>query len=69
MLKIKCQYCKKETDIRITNVAIIKQPNLLCEDIYVLQIHYTTFCRNCGEILVGMKRKEISIQEIINLCK
>ena len=69
MLKIKCQYCKKETDVKITNVVIIKQTNLLGEDIYVLQIYYTTFCRNCGELLVGIKRKEINIQEILNLCK
>lgn len=62
---VKCDNCKKETNRYTTMFFIDKHYNeLLQYDVYEVSLYYKTICKNCGDLIYGVMRKELSIKDI-----
>lgn len=67
-MKIKCNICKKETDVKIDKMEIIQYINHLVEkDEIMILVKYQTFCQHCGEYVFGVKRKILTYEKILKL--
>ena len=67
-MKIKCNKCGKELNIRIDNIEITHYKNqLLSQDELMINVRHQTFCNDCGELLYGVTRKCLTYEEILKL--
>lgn len=63
-----CSNCGKPVDIKTGQVEFIEMQNFInLENEYCIKLHYQTFCRNCGELVYGVQRKQLKIKDIINI--
>lgn len=62
---IKCDNCGKKILKYTTRFEIDKWHNpLLNCNMYTAKLYYHTICKNCGNLVVGVMRKELDIKDI-----
>ena len=67
-MKIKCNNCRKELDIRVDKIDICSYKNYITlQDELSINVYHQTFCKECGELVYGVIRKILTHEEILKL--
>lgn len=67
-MKEKCHKCGTSLDLSVDKITVEHYQNhISLTDEIMINFYYQTFCRECGELICGVKRKLLKFEDIVKL--